>query len=510
MAGDDNFEWRPGEEYRVGDVEEGIELAEKFRRDGTYNWFRGQAKPWPPNSSLARAHLLGETQVKRARERLARLEAFMSLHPELQKIGEDENAFLAVAQHYGIPTPYIDFTTEPAIAGFFACDTPTPEVGTDSCIYCLNTDDVTKRWKALTSIDPRAEIELVTAPVPNLWRLESQHGAFLYCAPANWHSWYEMGKILFPYRGYPAYPPKDVIYPNKKSALENLLDHFFVEERRREGQIVLLGELNKLPRVALIRAEVPPDFYNPACFKGGRLEPHLSWDQITLKAWEDAATEPFQTMQRQPIRLSLDPSWSPFERRRRVTTAVAGALRMHSALRRSLVAWDFGDQPLIPHVAGNNLLQEAIEWLWDGMRRLPYTDAQIATAIGVCIQLASLGLSVDTLWKQQSDIASEAYGPAIEIEFGGLDGSYSRALASEKALRAAMRDDLLELAEAKHQDQFKSAQGILLAVFAPQRLFDFGRLCALFAEQIVPWQVLARRGRTVFFGPSRLETFGNP
>jgi len=509
MAGDDSFKWRRAQEYRVSDVEEAIELAQKFRRDGTYNWFRGQAKPWPPYTSLTRAHLLGETQVEQAREQLARLEAFMSLHPELQKIGEDENAFFAVAQHYGIPTPYLDFTTEPAIAGFFACDTRNPELGADSCIYCLNTDDIEKAWIALTAIRPQAKVELVTAPVPNLWRLESQQGIFLYCTPANWDAWYEMDKILFPYRGYPAYPPKDVIYPNKKSALENLLDHFFVEERRGVGQKLLLDELEK-SSIPVIRADAPSDFYSPEYFKGGRLEPHPSWDQAILKAWEDAATEPFQTMQRQPMPLRLDPSWSPLERRRRVTTAVAGALRMHPALRRSLVVWDFGDQPVIPHAAGNKLLQEAIEWLWDGMRRLPYTDAQIATAIGICVQLASLELSDDTSWKRQSEIASEVFGPAIKIEFGGLDGSYSRALASEKNLRAAMRDDLLELAEERHRGLFHNTEGILLAVFAPQRLFDFERLCALFAEQIVPWQVLSRRGRVVFFAPSRLNTLGLP
>jgi hypothetical protein len=165
---------------------------------------------------------------------------------------------------------------------------------------------------------------------------------------------------------------------------------------------------------------------------------------------------------------------------------------------------------MTPHAAGNKLLQGAIEWLWDGMRRLPYTDAQIATAIGVCVQLATLGLSADNSWEQQLELASEVFGPAIEIEFGGAYGSYSRALAAEKDLRAAMRDDLLELMTEQHQSLSWDAKGILLAVFAPQRLFDFERLCALFVEQIVPWQVLARRGRSVFFAPSRLTTLGLP
>jgi hypothetical protein len=326
-----------------------------------------------------------------------------------------------------------------------------------------------------------------------------------------------MDKILFPYRGYPAFPPRSVIYPDKKSSLENLLDHFFFEEGRPAGRSRLppyppvpglagfsistdppdwLGLGLDKSSAPGFRLDPPPDRYHPQHFKDGQLEPHSSWDQAILKAWEDSAAEPFQTMQRQPIPLMIDPSWSPLERRRRVTAAVAGALRIYSGLRRSLVDWDFGNSD------GNGLLVEAVEWLWDGMRRLPYTETQIATAIGVCAQLASLGLSADTEWERQSKIASELFGPAIPIEFGGPDGSYSRAFTAERDLRAAMRDDLLELTEERFRDRFDTTTRILVDVTNPQRLFDFKRLCALFAEQIVSWQVLTRRGRVVFFAPS--------
>src|SRR5882757_6198378 len=129
MAGDGGFKWCHAREYRVSDVEEAIERAEKFRQQRTYNWFRGQAKTWQPYSTLTRVHLSGPVQVEQARAKLGRLDGFMRVHPELQKIADDRNAFFAVAQHYGIPTHYLDFTTEPAIAGFFACDTQHPDPG---------------------------------------------------------------------------------------------------------------------------------------------------------------------------------------------------------------------------------------------------------------------------------------------------------------------------------------------------------------------------------------------
>jgi len=87
--------WCYAQEYRVSDVEEAIGLAEKFR------WL---TKPWPPHSTLARAHKSEEAEVERAVTRLRGLESLMKSSPELQQIAEDEKAFYAVAQYYGIPT----------------------------------------------------------------------------------------------------------------------------------------------------------------------------------------------------------------------------------------------------------------------------------------------------------------------------------------------------------------------------------------------------------------------
>src|ERR1700735_560386 len=45
MTRDNIFDWLRPKIYRVSDVEEVIELAEKLRQGGSYNWFRGQPKP---------------------------------------------------------------------------------------------------------------------------------------------------------------------------------------------------------------------------------------------------------------------------------------------------------------------------------------------------------------------------------------------------------------------------------------------------------------------------------
>ncbi|MCK6563051.1 hypothetical protein L6R21_28005, partial [bacterium] len=53
--------------------------------------------------------------------------------------------------------------------------------------------------------------------------------------------------------------------------------------------------------------------------------------------------------------------------------------------------------------------------------------------------------------------------------------------------------------------------GLLQAIWAPDRLFNFVPLAKLFAQQIVPVQILMRPNKSaIFFSPARLDSFGLP
>ena len=134
------------EVYEVGDIEEAVELANKFNDDGTYDWFRGQTQAWPPHSSLYRLQhgIDAEASAEANRRRLASFFSWLSEIPELRYLLEPEHVHsaFAIMQHYGIPTHYIDFSTDPGVAEFFAADTKTPPVGEKSCIYCLDSQDL--------------------------------------------------------------------------------------------------------------------------------------------------------------------------------------------------------------------------------------------------------------------------------------------------------------------------------------------------------------------------------
>src|SRR6185436_19666248 len=112
------------ETTRVANVDEAIDLATRWRDEGRYDWFRGQLRAeWHPYSSLMRLQLRDPKWEAPHLARIRRLHSWLRSTAGLTNLAEDAHAFMAIAQHYGIATHYLDFTTDPAVAGFFACDT---------------------------------------------------------------------------------------------------------------------------------------------------------------------------------------------------------------------------------------------------------------------------------------------------------------------------------------------------------------------------------------------------
>src|SRR5262249_25545363 len=100
--------------------------------------FRGQFQGWPVCPTALR---LNDEQRGEALDRLARFEHWIRGTPGLESRLEP-NSFFAVAQHYGFPTNYVDLTTNPAIAGFFAGGNPNNmRAAHDSCIVSPRSID---------------------------------------------------------------------------------------------------------------------------------------------------------------------------------------------------------------------------------------------------------------------------------------------------------------------------------------------------------------------------------
>ena len=129
--------------YAVNSVEEAVALAERFRGEGRYDLFRGQRENWPVVPSLAR---LDEAGQEDASDRIKLCFSWLQKQPELSALADREDPSIvdqkyAVAQHYGLPTLFCDFTLEPAVAGYFASSEPQAAEGT-SVIVCCNSEEL--------------------------------------------------------------------------------------------------------------------------------------------------------------------------------------------------------------------------------------------------------------------------------------------------------------------------------------------------------------------------------
>lgn len=516
--------------HRVASLREAVALAESLKAEGTYDLFRGQARDHPPRPSLARIlQSRDEARIARARRRLELFERWLGDTPELAYLQEPgrEHDFMAVAQHYGIPTYFLDFTTEPAIAGFFAADTKEPPTDQQSCIYLLDSNELRDVWDTLKDVEERegAFIELVTIDVTNLWRLQAQRGVFV-ATNYNWEVDFPLDRIVFPYTGYPDAPTPEEIYPIDKSPLEQLLDQHFAVEGATYASEELRAMIEELQRQGKSAswgtwAAFEDGMYAPAFKQPSDVRPLPSWSETRLEAWRTYLDEDYHTTvgAGADVRVELrDPSMIGAEVHNAVV-AMLGAGRSGEAearadgraAKRSIgpreraVSWSVEG---LPEGLGSDALDELLRLAWNGMRRLPYSDHQLATALGTVARLAAGEVNKGTVIKEHVRFP-ELFDDGIQLELGYADGSGSRAYVSSRRLGDAMRQDLRALLVPEHQTLADNPRDVFRVLYNPRLLFDFESLQELFVESLIPSQVVLHR-KPVLFNPAQLIRLGLP
>lgn len=494
----------------VANVEEAIALAESLKQQGKYNWFRGQERAeWLPSSSLER-RLKAGTKIEELDEEVSRFLIWARNVPELAYLENpsNEHALYAILQHYGYPTSYIDFTTEPSIAGFFASDTTQQlEEGTISSIFCLNTKDLVDFYVDHKDfIDEKMKVEPVTVDVSNLWRLQAQHGHFLN-TNHPWYAIYGMDRIEFPWTGPTAYPQRDQIYPPQKSHLEHLLDEFQFLEQQRKGQRNIHALMNELRDKGVKIESIPYSNslrYEESVFSEA---PALldSWKKEVLSDWFVEKQEHFHQVTGKNNYISIrSVSGSPAPHIQ-IKSAFSSALSQESDLRAHAVNWKITG--LTGQVDIERYLN-AIQSAWNGMRNLPYEDNDIATAMEVITQLFLIGNCDAILGHIRNDAFSKWMPDAYEVEFGNdLSDTVSRAYCSSDFLVKCL--DSRWKKSCKDQEMVSSAYGVLYACSKPNFIFDFNKFTRLFASQIIPAQLAIGRP-LVLFNPAKLDFFGTP
>ncbi|HVN58292.1 MAG TPA: FRG domain-containing protein [Bacteroidales bacterium] len=501
--------------FKAANVEEAVEMAIRLKKSGEYNLFRGQVSDWPPHSSLFRLETTNdEKKLLDHNNRVDRFYQWLQLTPELQTLAKDENAsqVIAIMQHYGIKTHYIDFTTDPAVAGFFAGDTPVVPTEGNSCIYCLNSDDLFDQWEIYKKLDLRQDaiMEMIHVDVSNLWRLQSQKGVFV-CCNYNWEIDYPMDKIVFPYSGYPSYPPKEIIYPIHKSPLEQLLDQYFANEASVETYEMMeefFSKLRKQGQYAEIREITPMDkyLYADAFNDASSLNDHPSWNDFSLASWNIVSNEIFDETVGTFETIVLKVGAKDAELSNSIRFAIKQVLARNDKQRTKAIEWVFKNLP--SHV-NEKQLKSQFNIAWNGMRRLPYSDEEIATCMANIFLLLAQLKKENPLSNQLEAAHSSLFGANIRIGFTVQDYSGSIGFASIELLNEAMRHDLPQLVTEKYSSYLGNPKEIFRIIYNTRVLFDFQKLKRIFVEQLIPTQIVGERS-PIIFNLARVIITGNP
>jgi hypothetical protein len=192
-----------------------LEKCWQLIREGKADLFRGQTQDWPKlipslyrTSGDERAAVLGELEY---------FKDWAQHIPQMAVYGGDDTALTAIAQHYGIPTTFLDLTTNPEIAVLFAKSSTGAERSDEAVIYCF----LEAGRKSV------AVARLIRINIDNLWRLEAQRGLFLDFLEESLIDTLRARaiRIHFPSE-FLAAEERTRLYPVRKSALESIIDQW--------------------------------------------------------------------------------------------------------------------------------------------------------------------------------------------------------------------------------------------------------------------------------------------
>jgi hypothetical protein len=478
-------------DHFVDSLEDAVKLAERWRAEGRFRWFRGQAQLWPLVSSLGRQIKAGD--VSAAETRIGHFVEWVGQVPQLQYLLEEQevHAFFAVLQHYGVPTHYVDFTTEPDIAGFFAAHDPSAIPDEQGCIIGIDSDgfvDTLQVVAEVKGLSRDAWPEKVNVTVAGLWRMQAQSGHFVYLPIDGVERWYGYDRILFRHDGRPHPIPVERIYPTRKSSLEIALDEFFTEELMRNNQIYFAEMLEQWKRQGIGVEQATYEDPDEAAYLNLGAAPHSSWSSIDPR-WFFSLPQTYSAATLDPPQVVLTVTSDQLQDIRLIVrAAIQDLLASNPTCRESAASWI---------VTCDGVSQQdwniRVERVWDGMRGLPYSTEQLTEAVTAIIAMSMRGQP------EEDDYTT--------LELASERGVTSRAYASTARIRGAYRDDInVVLREPALAD---TPRLLLQALRNPAVVFDFGKLVDLFATDIIPAQVLSdRNDLAIFYSPAMVPILG--
>jgi len=479
--------------YRTESIMEALKLAEKFKKSGKYNLFRGQAKNWEVVPTAGR---ISKEKFEQSKKQLERLLYYFSTETVLKKYCSRIDDFFAIAQHYGIPTNYIDFTESIEVAFYFATNSKSNKLREDCSIICLNENDFNRFVefsKFLYEKDGVISPYIVKEDVKNLWRLQAQKGCFLYTPYDKIEMFYDFDKIIFPFSYSFREIGKEDIYPERKSELEIMLDSYFNMERRIKGQ----KRMHSFAKAMNIPINYIPEF-NPFEILEKK-EVHKSWYSYTYRKWNFQLNESWKsTLNEKTINLFI--SKNHFKNSKDFIkinkTKLNKEFNKKNIAKNTPLTFKINSIFKLPkkHLS---IINKNCGLIWDGTRNLPYKKEEIIKII--CTYL----------WIEIKNGEKEIKDILITLEMSNKYGSITRFNAEPNNLVKAFRDDIDEVVDKIRPRPIRSE--LLMFINKPRYIFDFKKMIEFFKEEAIAQQVFYNRRNknpVIFYTPAQIKILG--
>jgi hypothetical protein len=163
-----------------------------------------------------------------------------------------------------------------------------------------------------------------------------------------------------------------------------------MEERlRKEGHELLSAFAAwKYPNKHFIYQRPVPEKTHSRYFVDGTVPRLDSWSAEKLEPWLCVPTQELCEFSESTIRLTIS---ADGETRVKVAAGMRRRLIGTPKLRGQHVTWALTDPQR--NLALDQRLTQALDWLWAGMRSLPYSEVDLAEAVGSCVALHQLGFN---------------------------------------------------------------------------------------------------------------------
>ena len=434
-----------------------------------YDTFRGQRRDWPILPSLLRG---SEQDKTLANNRLTHFLEWCSCLWRLSAY--DKVQVTAIAQHYGIPTNLIDATRSVDAALFFAQQRNVRGPGRPTVFA----------WKR-ESVEGLPQVRVVDQHVPDLWRLEAQDGLFLEFeseTPLDLDLT-ETYQIMFASTctTKSIAGSRETFYPARKSRLEVVIDDYFRGEmlEKRHAEIKELARTD--PRISQVQRYRAIRGYQLA-FVQENIAPSIKdSDRQLAMTW----------LERNPL------SYTVLKNRESKTFMLTSSCSdIRAEINRAVTYFDSSrgyptfELVLYTDRTINTVLTKAFNWLFDGLIAFPFTRKSRCNSLVNSFQFLK-SMRGDRDFVQIMRTVNRVLGQNCLVDFAPEASFRRRAYASISSLECAINlDALRSLLPFFRKHVADKKRAVSCFEVRPAFSFNLSRFVVLFAEEVIPSQVL--------------------